>query len=438
MLIIPFLCVADAFTHSCNELYHGWKLHDYLIYTRYRFLQRETRWKGMEDSLDECIDESLRTLDQMCFSSQYYMMMTIHVNGIFMMSLGIEFMLSVNYNFLGDQAVLVIIPFVIWCSLFVKKTLLFLAVYFKLWRIKHENTAWHTAVPEEDEFDIPGWEDLDGASHDAFIMNQRITSETFRFKFLNYNRSWLINQLPSILTPRTMQRSRPYLINQFQRILSSLNQEISDDDEADAAPQFGPVALSAPSRQLVRWWLAQARRRMRLREVVQPLINKARGTQCEVCLSRKQLNVECVVPLETLAEKFDEEHPEDEFDQVQGALGVFKCHLRAIVFTPRLSQHRSLCSTDMATLRRSRGKRFGSDTSATGPSASPASRRPRTRRAGRRPRAWGTRTRTTTRLSGAPSTSTRPPRPWSWAGTRRPRSVSSGQAGGGGRRWWWT
>lgn len=34
------------------------------VYTRYRFLQRETRWKGLEDSLDECIDESVRTLDQ--------------------------------------------------------------------------------------------------------------------------------------------------------------------------------------------------------------------------------------------------------------------------------------------------------------------------------------------------------------------------------------
>ena len=67
---------SQVFTLSVLELFHGWKIYDYLIYTRYRFLQRETRWKGLEDSLDECIDESVRTLDQMCFSSQYYMMMT--------------------------------------------------------------------------------------------------------------------------------------------------------------------------------------------------------------------------------------------------------------------------------------------------------------------------------------------------------------------------
>ncbi len=164
-----------------------------------------------------------------------------------------------------------------------------------------------------------------GGSHDAFMMNQRITSETFRFKFLNYNRAWLINQLPSILTPRTLRRSRPYLINQFTRILNQLNQDISSDSEDDGR-KFGPVALKANSRQIIRWWLAQARRRMRLREVVQPLISKARGTQCENCLSRRQLQVTCVIPLEVLAAQFDAENADQEFDQVRSPrFEVLRC-----------------------------------------------------------------------------------------------------------------
>jgi hypothetical protein len=204
-----------------------------------------------------------------------------------------------------------------------------LAIYMKLWRVKHENTAWHTALQESDEFEVPGWEDLKGGSHDAFMMNQRITSETFRFKFLNYNRAWLINQLPSILTPRTLRRSRPYLINQFTRILNQLNQDISSDSEDDGR-KFGPVALKANSRQIIRWWLAQARRRMRLREVVQPLISKARGTQCENCLSRRQLQVTCVIPLEVLAAQFDAENADQEFDQARPRRPVvlwFLCRL---------------------------------------------------------------------------------------------------------------
>ena len=177
-----------------------------------------------------------------------------------------------------------------------------------------------------------------GGSHDAFMMNQRITSETFRFKFLNYNRAWLINQLPSILTPRTLRRSRPYLINQFTRILNQLNQDISSDSEDDGR-KFGPVALKANSRQIIRWWLAQARRRMRLREVVQPLISKARGTQCENCLSRRQLQVTCVIPLEVLAAQFDAENADQEFDQVR---------------SPRFEVLRCLHFLDMSRLRERR------------------------------------------------------------------------------------
>ena len=94
---------SQVFTLSVLELFHGWKIYDYLIYTRYRFLQRETRWKGLEDSLDECIDESVRTLDQMCFSSQYYMMMTVQVNGIMMFIFGMQMMVQAQYNVFGDQ-----------------------------------------------------------------------------------------------------------------------------------------------------------------------------------------------------------------------------------------------------------------------------------------------------------------------------------------------
>jgi hypothetical protein len=47
--------------------------------------------------------------------------------------------------------------------------------------------------------------------------------DAFRFRFIDHNRNWLLSQLPNILTPRTVKRSRPYLLNQFAKILTSLN-----------------------------------------------------------------------------------------------------------------------------------------------------------------------------------------------------------------------
>ena len=135
-----------------------------------------------------------------------------------------------------------------------------------IWQIKHANTAWHSSIgdDEDDDFGIPRWDELEkikGASHEAYLMNQRITSETFRHKFLDYNRPWLVAQLPSILTPRTLRRSRPYLVAQFTKILGSVNPDISSDTESDEdGDKFGPVTLSSSSRTLIRLWLAQARR----------------------------------------------------------------------------------------------------------------------------------------------------------------------------------
>ena len=70
---------------------------------------------------------------------------------------------------------------------------------------------------------------------------------------------------------------------------------------------------------------------MKLRETVQPLINKARGTHCEQCLSKKQLQVKLAIELEELSENFAQEYPDNEFDKVSGNLG--NCKQYVIVFT---------------------------------------------------------------------------------------------------------
>ena len=316
--LIPFQPIFDVLVHACNELFWGWKIYEYLVYSRYRFLQRESRWKGLENTLDECIEESLRTIDQMCFSSQYYFMMTIQVSGMMFGAFGLEIMQFAKYNLFADAGLIYILIYMLVVHIVLEKTCIFLAVHLKLWKIKHENTDWHLKLAEEDEIDIPDWEDVKGASHEAYLMNQRITSETFRYKFLNYNRAWIINQLPQLLTPRTLRRSRPYLINQLARILNARRDDISDDSDADKDKKFGPVSLNNSSRNIIRWWLGQARRRLRLKSIVDPLIRKARGAECESCLSRKQLQVEYEIDVDHMAHMYDKAFPEDEeIDQVQ-------------------------------------------------------------------------------------------------------------------------
>ncbi|OQS00484.1 hypothetical protein THRCLA_05945, partial [Thraustotheca clavata] len=315
--IVPYQLLSDVFILHCLELFKGWKLYDYFVYCRYRYIQREKRWKGFEHNLDECIEEELRHLDQMCFSSQFHFMCGIQTLGIISFVLAIEIMIRNKYNMFGDPAALIISPFMFLTCVCVHRTCIYLSRRLALYKLRHETTTWHNN-PEDEEIDAPNWEELErikGASHEAFLMNQRLTSETFRFKFLNYNRAWIIQQLPNILTPRTLRRARPYLITQFSKIISSLNPQVSDDEDDDSGkPRFGPVSLNAPSRDIIRLWLAKARRRLRLRLAVQPLINAARKVECENCLSRRQLQVELVIPLEVMGDKFDKAYPSDQFN----------------------------------------------------------------------------------------------------------------------------
>jgi hypothetical protein len=319
IIVVIFQLFSDVILISCQELFQGWKVYEYLVYSRYRFLQRETRWKGMEDTLDECLDETVRTLDQMCFSSQFYFMLAVQTSGIVYFMFGIEIMLRWQYNAFADTAAMPIIFYIIAVSIGLEIMFVFVTTKLGLWRIKHENTSWLIEQVEDDDLDLPGWEDMKGASHEAYLMNQRITSETFRLKFLNYNRPWLINQLPNLLTPRTMRRSRPYLIAQLARVISSRRGDISDDSDADdRTKKFGPVVLKPPSRNLIRWWLGKARRRLRLRTVVEPLIRRARGLECGVCLSRKQLTVEYEIDVDQMIAMYEAANPDDiEIDQVQ-------------------------------------------------------------------------------------------------------------------------
>ncbi len=288
-------------------MFHGWKIYDYLVYVRFRFLQREARWKGLEDTLDECIDEEMRSLDQMCFSSQYYMMMTVAVNGIVYFVLGVQMMVRQKYNCLGDPALLAMIPFFMGIFYLLSLTMLRFSLFFNLWEIKDDNTVWSKALEDEDNFDIPDMDDLvgDGPSP-MYFMDYRITNETFRYKFLNTNRPWLIEKLPELLTPRKMQRSKPFLLNQFSRALSQLDEESPSDSDGDDehGADFGPVNLSYKSKSILRWWLGRTRRLARLRSAIQLLINKAKGTHCEQCLSGKQLQVQLGVPVMELAERF--------------------------------------------------------------------------------------------------------------------------------------
>ncbi|RYE82069.1 MAG: hypothetical protein EOO65_05985, partial [Methanosarcinales archaeon] len=301
IIVTAFQLIADLFILSSIEIIWGIKVHDYLVFARYRFLKRETRWKGMDGQLDDVIDPSMQALDGMCFSSQYYFMTFAFSQGMFFLLIGIIISNTVAYNMFADP-VLPLLVLVLWllCSL-VERAFVFLGDRIGMWRLRdasQPSSAWTASFGNgsDAQFGVPGATDLEklkamaaAASREHFLMNQRITSETFRFKFLEHNREWLAERLPQIFTPRTLKRTRPFLLAQFAKLLG-LDEDDSSEGEAaggeggkkrpgvagggDAdAADFGDVDLSGTSTKIMRNWLGAARKQIRVRKAVVQLID---------------------------------------------------------------------------------------------------------------------------------------------------------------------
>jgi hypothetical protein len=315
IIVIPFQLLADVFLIKSMELFHGWKIYDYLLFARYRFSQRETKWRGHEDSLDACIDAAVRSIDHLCFSSQFYFMMTIHVNSIIYLVIGIEMINRASYNLFGDPATPIILCKSFLVVLILKYLFVWCSVLFNVWGIKKERKEWHSGIVAADSFKLPDWSELRDASHEAFEMNKLISNDTFRYKFVRYNRSWLIEQLPSLLTPRTMRRSKPFLLNQVARTIHNLNRDISSDDEDSGNDVFrnAPI-LSTDARILLKDWVTKAQSRVMYTQCVQHLIERAKSSHCERCLGTKALKVEYKISLDELIMAFEKCHPSHPFD----------------------------------------------------------------------------------------------------------------------------
>ena len=95
-----------------------------------------------------------------------------------------------------------------------------------------------------------------------------------------------------------------------------MNGDSSSDSDSDDGPEFETPALTASTRTLARTWLKQAARQLRLKKLVQHLIQQSRGNECQICLSRNLLQVETLHSVSEIDEQFKNEYRTDEVDQV--------------------------------------------------------------------------------------------------------------------------
>jgi hypothetical protein len=269
LVIIPFQIVMDIFTFNIQELFHGWKVYEYMKYARYRYINRTARWKGLEKVYDESIDYSLRTVDQMCFSSQFYFILGLGGSGSFLFVLSLSMMLRAQYNMFEDILFGLVVGVMIGLCVVTRKGALLMADIIGLWKISAEQMEDGMIGEEDLPTEFQTFEkakdterDTIGTGRGEFTMAD-LTTDAFRRKFLEHNRMWLLEQLSELLTPRTAKKFRKMGGN-FKNLSGGGGGLSDSDSDGGENERFGEqVILSDPSHAIMRQWCHEASKRAR-------------------------------------------------------------------------------------------------------------------------------------------------------------------------------
>mmetsp|Transcript_751 Transcript_751/g.1598 ORF Transcript_751/g.1598 Transcript_751/m.1598 type:complete len:1761 (+) Transcript_751:28-5310(+) len=308
--MIPYSFLMDMFILNSQELIHGWKVYDYVSYQRYRFSTREQRWMLRSETLDESIAEGMQTLDLMCFSSQYYFLLSIFSLGMLNMMFATTIFLRTDYAIFGDPVMPLI--FMLWFLLCegLKRFLVRMADvqvrYFGwrgLWKTKQiegtvdDDVAAKLAIGEGRQADL----------EQERLELQALNSERFRHRFLERNRPWILQHLVELLTPRSLEGTGPdgrpvveYIRDVYAELMAmgegarkpGDRSDVSSDEEdelEDMRREWPRAPLQGPSLAIARLWLEKARKRRAFNKLVTGIIQSHKEAACNVC-SRNEDN----------------------------------------------------------------------------------------------------------------------------------------------------
>jgi hypothetical protein len=198
-IIIVFTLAMDMFLLNTLELVHGWRLYDYVSYQKYRFTVREKRWQISSNQCDDAISEELQRVDLLCFSSQFYFMITCGGYAIFMLLIGITVFLRDTWNVFGDPVLVLLIILCMFIFFVFKHVLVIFANLVGIWRIRGNEGRVDDDVDAKLRI-AEMQKDMEMEQIELRALN----SERFRHRFLERSRPWILQHLTELLTPRTL------------------------------------------------------------------------------------------------------------------------------------------------------------------------------------------------------------------------------------------
>lgn len=296
IFIIPSHTIMGVFELNTMELLRGWKIYEYFSYMRHCFATRVKRWQLHHTKMDQNLHPTFQSLSLLCFSSQFYFLITVYSWGILLCVMSITIFLRADYSPFGDSITLLIVPLMVgvcWCIHHVSHII---GYRTNMWGLKGITVTLEDDVTTK--LFVGGGRQYEQEQERLDL--QAMKSEHFRHRFLQMNQPWILEHLKDMLTPRTIATADPEHklshdnIQKFYNDLIDMEKkhvrksEISSDDENNFEKlrrNWSSTPVQGASKDVMLFWIAKARNRRSYGSVVATVLASNKQEICENCRS---------------------------------------------------------------------------------------------------------------------------------------------------------
>lgn len=318
LVIIPQLLLDVYMLHLIESLY-GYKLFDYLTYCSYRFSTRANWWKyELGVPLDKSLLPTWRSIDNMCFSSQFYFSVTLASWGVVCLTLGFTIMIRNAFNPCGDPLIISLALLIRYIGVVLKKFFIFIRPHIKLW-VPRPHPIFVDEIPQNDS-DDQIVELIDEYAIENELLH-KIQTDVFKAKFLKKNVAFLVENLEKIIESNQQchnylkeryyklydlhlkeEKDRHYIGDRLELLQLLPNNKFNPDFEVsfEREPFERPIVkkILPQTEKIARNWLSQAKLFVLLKKSIED--ESILQESCEICEMTEHLKAVTQIPFETI------------------------------------------------------------------------------------------------------------------------------------------
>eukprot|EP00931_Biecheleriopsis_adriatica_P048568 TRINITY_DN28075_c0_g1_i1.p1 TRINITY_DN28075_c0_g1~~TRINITY_DN28075_c0_g1_i1.p1 ORF type:complete len:4655 (+),score=704.17 TRINITY_DN28075_c0_g1_i1:659-13966(+) len=203
-MICPFQVMMDTLMNHATELSQGVRIYDYMLYSKWRWRNRVTRWLFDDPRLDQSVAEPLQSINHLAFSPQFYFVETYYTWGLILAVMSFTIVLRHNMNPLDDPALIILAFEMVALNSLLDRFIRWLTSSV-LWK-PADNTNFR----------------IFSRSIAVALKHKDAAAETEKYRqwFWQRHSGWIINNMNEIFTPRSREKYKTKLSILYQNALS--------------------------------------------------------------------------------------------------------------------------------------------------------------------------------------------------------------------------